>query len=740
MYRLIGITLLLLIGRSAFAQVKITVVDQSSGQSLEGVSIAFKHSGKEHVLLTDETGVASISNVSFPVIIHASHIGYASQELQIDKEGGYSIRLVQTSSQLDEVVVTGQFEPQSISQSVVKVKTISAEMIRAKGATRLQDVLTTELNVRFTMDPALGVSSMSLQGMSGQNVKVLIDGVPVIGRQGTTNDIDINQLNLNSIERIEIVEGPMSTIYGADALAGVINIITKKPEKDKFTATARVHEENIGNEYSLFKKGIRQQNVGLGYRGKSFYTLADFGRNFSGGWTGDSTGREKQWHPKTQWIGGGVVGIQRDAWNVSYRLDYLNERLYDPAQFSGSQALDRNYITNRFMHQVQGSVEFNDRLSYNGAIAYTDYSRETQAVVVDAATGEKTLALSGQDITQYDAFTIRGTVLYRISSKFSLQPGYDINIESGSGGRLMAGTNRINDYAGFLSAELKPVKFLTLRPGFRFVQNSVYQAPPVLPSLNAKIDLSSRHDVRLSYGRGFRAPSLRELYFYFYDSSHQLEGNPDLEAELSHSFNASWTWRVLIGPVSYTTVVSGFYNSVNNLITNAQRPNSTVTTYMNVDVYKTQGITLNNSVNAGSLKAAAGFAYTGRYNQLLSEDSSLPQFNWSPEINASLSYEFSKAGITANAYYKYTGKTPFYQQDFSTTPATVFLAQAEEYHWADASIQKTFLTYLNVVVGTRNLFDVTRVRSTAISGGAHTTNNNSLASGRSYYVTLSVNF
>lgn len=740
MVRLVGVIFFLLSTISAVSQshIRVTVKDKSTGDKVDGVTLTLTEDGT--VAVTDDRGVALISINQFPATVHASHLTFKPAMLVVDQAGEYTLQLEPGFVTMDELVVTGQFEPQSLKQSVVKVKTISAETIQAKGASRLQDVLNTELNVRFSMDPALGVSTMSMQGLSGQNVKVLIDGIPVIGRQGTSNAIDLNQLNINSIDRIEIVEGPMSTIYGADALAGVINIITRKPEGDKLSGSIRLHEENIGNEYSLFKQGIHQENVSLGYRGKSFYTLTDFGHNYSGGWKGDSLGREKQWHPKGQWIGSGVLGFQRERWNVSYRLDYLNEDLYDPAQYSGNEAIDRHYKTNRFMHQVQGAGTFNDKLSYNGALSYTDYSRETQAIVVNKATGEETLSFSGQDLTEYNGITVRGTVLYKISDKVSLQPGYDINLESGSGERLMEGTNNIADYAGFLSAEIKPLKFLTIRPGFRFVHNSVYQAPPVLPSFNTKIELSPRHDIRLSYGRGFRAPSIRELYFYFYDSSHQLEGNPNLEAELSNSFNASWNWRVFAGTVSYTTVLSGFYNSVNNLITNANRPNSTVASYFNLETYKTQGLTFNNTVSVGQLKLAAGFAYTGRYNQFIEQDKTLDEFNWSPEANASLSYQFTKAGLTANVYYKYTGKTSFYQQSFSTTPNTIFLAEADDYHWADVSLQKTLIKHLNVMIGVHNLFNITRVRSNAMSDGGHTTSSNSLASGRSFYTTLTVNF
>lgn len=738
MKRIVTVFLLSLIGVSAIAQVKITVTDKT--QKLEGASVVVESPGTSRTVLTNESGIAVIDIAQFPVTVTASYVGFMSQSLVIANAGDYTITLAGSASELDEVVVTGQFEPQSVSRSVVKVKTISAETIRAKGATRLQDVLNTELNVRFSMDPALGVSTMSMQGLSGQNVKVLIDGIPVIGRQGTSNAVDLNQLNVNSIDRIEIIEGPMSTIYGADALAGVINIITRKPEQEKISGSVRIHEENIGNEYSLFKQGIHQESVNVGYRGKSFYTLADFGHNYSGGWQGDSTGREKQWHPKSQWIGSGVVGVQREKWNASYRLDYLNEDLYDPAHFSGNEAIDRHYITNRFMHQVQGAITFNDKLSYNGAVAFTNYSRETQAIVVNKATGEETLALSGQDLTEYTGTTIRGTFQYKISNKLSFQPGYDINLESGSGGRLLAGTNNISDFAAFLSAELKPIKTVTIRPGLRVVHNSVYQAPPALPSLNVRIELSSRHDLRLSYGRGFRAPSIRELYFYFFDSNHQVEGNPDLEAERSHSLSANWNWHVLTSQkITYTTTLGGFYNTVDNMIVNALRPNSTIYSYFNVDTYKTQGLSFNNTINAGHLKAAAGFAYTGRYNQLVSTDENLPEFTWSSEVNASVTYEFVKAGLVASMYYKYTGKTPFYQQNFSTTPVSVIQAKADDYHWADVSLQKTFIKRLNVVVGIHNLFNLTSIRTTGISEGGHGGNGNSLASGRSFYTTLVVN-
>ncbi|MBW7892864.1 MAG: TonB-dependent receptor plug domain-containing protein, partial [Chitinophagaceae bacterium] len=146
------------------------------------------------------------------------------------------------SKELSEVVVTGQYKPQSVKNSVYQVRVIPYEQIQKQGAAKLQDVLSNQLNIRFSQDPATGGSNINMLGLAGQNVKVLIDGVPVVGRQGTSNEVNVNQIEVNSIERIEIIEGPMSVIYGADALAGVINIITRKPKNERLSVNARVQE------------------------------------------------------------------------------------------------------------------------------------------------------------------------------------------------------------------------------------------------------------------------------------------------------------------------------------------------------------------------------------------------------------------------------------------------------------------------------------------------------------------
>lgn len=638
-----------------------------------------------------------------------------------------------------EIVVTGQYEPQSISKSVYQVRSIPMERIQLKGATNLQDVLNTELNFRFTQDLALGTSSITMNGLPGQYVKVLVDGVPVVGKS-SGNEINLNQINVNTIERIEIVEGPMSVAFGADALGGVINIITKKAYDNNLSLSARLQEETIGDEYGG-SKGIHNQYVAAAFSRKQWYGKLEAGHNQFGGWTGNATGREKQWHPRTQWLGAGVAGFRKDGLNVYYRLDALRESIYNPGEFQGNQAFDQRYNVTRMMHQLQGEASINERLTYNGAFAFTDYSRKTQSVNVDKDTGRETLSLGDgqQDVTSFDGLTARGTFQYKLSPKISVQPGYDINMESGSGGRLKEGTHRLQDYAVFASGEYKPNGWLSVRPGVRAMNNSQYDAP-VVWSLNTKFNLSSRTDLRVSYGRGFRAPSLRELYFDFFDASHSIEGNPNLKPEYSHNFNSSVNWKSIAhGNVSLQHTLSGFYTLVDDMIANGYLPgNSVVTTYINVAHYKSKGGMITTRLRYNDLEVTGGFSYTGRYNDFEEDNIELPAFVWSPEANASVSYLFRKLGLSLNAYYKFTGDLPYYEVAVIDSEEVVRQAEISSFHWADASVQKKVFEYLDITLGARNLFDVKHVQNTTMNaGGAHSSGVlRPVGYGRSFFVTL----
>ena len=654
------------------------------------------------------------------------------------------------TKELDEVIVTGQYKPQSAKNSVYQVRTITAERIQKQGAVNLQTVLNNELNIRFSQDLATGGSDITMMGLKGQNVKILVDGLPMTGRQGTSNEININQVDINSIERIEIVEGPMSVVYGADALAGVINIITKKSKAAKYSVTARLHEETIGSEFGFFDRGIHNQYVGFTAKHKNWEFGGAFGHNYFGGWKDTATGRELVWHKKDQLLANGFIGYSKDKFSIRYRLDGLDEIITNPGNFqqfpdqiSGEYfAYDQEYLTSRLMHQLQGSYFVNGNLNFQLQTSYTDYSRQVFSTTVSKQTGKVSLDIGTgrQSIIDFTGFTLRGIVNYKLSKIFSLQPGIDINLDRGEGERLKAGSNTVDDYAFFLTSEITPSEKINIRPGLRIIKNSVYDAPPVIPSLNTKFALNKNLDLRLAYARGFRSPSLRELYFNFFDANHQIIGNPDLKAETSHSFTGSLNWKMITSKeVVYTTVLGGFYNSVKNLIDYAVSPtNQNVFQLTNVSDSRTAGANLSTVAKYKTWNISAGASYTGFYNDYSETDDELPQLQWSAEVNSSIGYTFSKIGLDVNLYYKFTGKRPYYTTNSSQQ---VVLGEQKGFHMADLTFNKKAFKYLSFNAGIRNLFDVTRLNKTLTSGGVHTSNGTrNIANGRSFFAGVNFNW
>ncbi|WP_439555079.1 TonB-dependent receptor [Dyadobacter sp.] len=675
-------------------------------------------------------------------------LGNEEKQLEVLIESGRTIQLsniqlAENPLALMEMVVTGQSEPQSLRNSVYQVRTIDSERIRMRGATSLQAVLNTELGIRFSNDLTLGTSDIQLMGMSGQNVKILLDGIPMVDR-GSTRE-SLGQIDINSIERIEIVEGPMSVMYGTDALAGVINIITKKGQTgSNMIVSARLQEETAGDEYKAFdKKGTHNQSLGLTWQNDHLQFSGNVSRNNFGGWQGNAVGREKDWMPKEQMLYTAGTRYQARKWNIWYRFNGTDETLrYFGRRNVELTAVDKDYISKRWFHQVQSEYKVSEKLNLNAVVSYTDYSRRTLTTKVDA-NDRRTLSLDAgsQDKSVFTTAFFRGTAFYKVSDGFSVLAGIDFANNESSGARI-SGTPAIAEYALFLAPEVKIGEVLRLTPGLRFLKNSVYDAPPVIPSLNGKLTISKTLDFRFGYARGFRSPALRELYFDFVDASHSIHGNTNLKAEYSNSFNSFLVWQAAARPhFRLTSTLGGFYNIFHDQINLALDPkDASRTSYFNISLYKTTGFTIDNKLFTKQIQASIGGSYIGRYNQFSADPElygELPQFEWSPEINANLLYTFTEIRAGINLFYKYTGKLPSYE---STDQIHVNLAETAGYHTADITINKSLGKYVNLLGGVKNLLGVTTLNNTSTdTGGAHSTGGAvPMSYGRSWFLGLNV--
>lgn len=732
------------------------IVVTADGLPAPGLTVSVKNT--KNITSTDREGAFSISApIGNSVLLIKSVASRQQQEVAVmantDKVLG-PISIKEKSYELSEVVVTAQYAPQSVKNSVYNVRTINAEKIKLRGATNIQQILNTEFGFRFSNDMALGISDVELMGMTGRNIKILLDGVPVVDRSDARESL--NQIDINTVERIEVVEGPISVVYGTDALAGVINIITKKAGKSLLNVSARVQEETAGTEYeALSGNGIHNKNLTVSGQKNGWNALFGVSKNDFGGWNllpktaswqEVNANNGNAWKPKAQLLGNAKLGYRNSKFNVWYRVDGLKENIDSRGgiNMNNYKAELQTFTTNRYTQQLQSEFRVSNQLDITAIAGYTYLRRFTRTLIHDYATNisEPSTEPGKQDTANFNAAIFRATAQYVPHKVISFQPGFEFNRDEATGKRIN-GEPVIMDYAFFISSEIKPIAAINIRPGVRFIHNSVYDAPTAIPSLNTKFVLSSSLDFRVAYARGFRSPALRELYYDFVDASHTIYGNPNLKAEESNSFNASLVWAgIQRDKIQFRATLAGFYNQLKNRIGFGQDPNdNTVTTLINIAKYKTTGVNLDNTFIYDELKANVGISYVGRYNELRENYPGLmiPEFVWSAELVANLSYVFTKIGTNVSLHYKYAGSRPGYQY----RDGEANLTKIGAFNWADLMLNKNVFSYLTLNAGVKNLFNVNQLSNTAMgSSGPHGGGGGavSYSYGRSYVLGLTFNW
>src|SRR5690606_19269308 len=135
---------------------------------------------------------------------------------------------VDLDEELEELVITGQYNPQAANKSIYEVRVISREQIDRLARNNLADVLNRSLNINVTPRAGPGKSRLGMSAFSSAYFKILVDTIPLVNDEDLGSNADSTQINLADIERIEIVDAAMGADYGANASAGIVNIITKE--------------------------------------------------------------------------------------------------------------------------------------------------------------------------------------------------------------------------------------------------------------------------------------------------------------------------------------------------------------------------------------------------------------------------------------------------------------------------------------------------------------------------------
>ncbi len=717
-------------GQNVFFAVK----DEKNGEVLPGVGIQIMPlvaQEKSVILaLTNQKGEFE-KEINTPAIITFKLLGYETVIDTIMGETHQTILMKESNMELNAVAVTADYTTAKVKNSVYDIKVIDRKVIDQKGANNLRELLMTQLGTSISQDNILG-TGISQQGLSGENVKILIDRVPVIGR--LNGNIDLSQINLNNVERVEIIEGPLSALYGSNALGGVVNVITKNKQSNKVDALLHGYYEHVGQYNIDAAVGIKLKNQLLQVSG---------GRYFFDGFSFPDSSRYKQWKPKEQYFASAAYSVNSKMINFKLKGDYYNELITDRGNLRKPyyiDAFDDYYRTKRLDGSTDFGITFKKSKSFTFKGAYSFYQRQKNNYYKDLTNLENTItAAENQDTSTFTNLFAKAIYsFYAADKKLTYQTGIDINYETGQGNRMINDHQSMGDYAFFASFEYKPFSNFILKPAVRIAYNTRFQSP-IIPSINIKYKPAQNLTLRASYARGYRAPSLKELYFFFVDINHNIIGNENLKSETSHNIQFSLNYIKQVKKVNLDVEGSFFYNNVKNLIRLASIDGNQYT-YINVAQSQTLGGAFQFSLGYKQLKTKAGMQLTGIYSDFGNGVTSR-RFETTPAISLETNYSWQKTKIEFSLFYKYTGKQPGVYIANSTELKTFYL---KGYQLIDISCSKSiYKNLIKLTIGGKNLLNVKNIQSTGtfVSNGVHGTATNTMPVGwgASFFADIKIN-
>ena len=469
---------------------------------------------------------------------------------------------------LDEVVVTGTRTPKFLKDTPIQTRVINAKEIARLDATNVQDLLQQELpGVEFTY--AMNQQThLNFSGFGGQGVLFLVDGERLAGE--TMDDVDFTRLSMDNVERIEIVKGAASALYGSNATGGVINIITKKSQKPVTL--------NVNARYA--KHNEQRYGGTFGLNGKHWYNMFTVNFNQMDNYDVHSASNpvtriiSTVYGDKTINFKDQLVWSSNKNFHLSGRAGYFFRETVRSADqperyrdFSGGLGMQWN-ISEHDDFQASYAFDQYDK---------SDYQRITKLDIRDYSNVQNSLRLL------YNHTFDRGDVL-TIGSDFMHDYLYNTNLENET--RNQNSWDLFGQYDWRISDQWETVGAV------RYDYFSDGKESHVTPKLNVCYKPIYNLSIRAGYGMGFRAPTLKEKYYNFDMAGIWIvEGNANLKSEVSHNFNLSAEYT----KGHYNLTGSVYYNKVKNkLATSApyfKTPNDKLPylPYANLDDYSVCG-------------------------------------------------------------------------------------------------------------------------------------------------------
>jgi outer membrane receptor for ferrienterochelin and colicins len=406
--------------------------------------------------------------------------------------------------QLDEVMVTATRNERTMGLLPMPVSLVSNLQIRALGSLRLTDVLTEQTGLIVVPQVNGMGSGIQMQGLNPDYTLILIDGEPLIGRY--TGSLELSRITVGNIKQIEIVKGPSSSLYGSDALAGVINIITERPTANKVHQATRYGTNNtldVNGDVSIVNKKLGVYLFGNRYSTDGYdLSPENFGKTVSPFVNHTlNTKITYQLSPSTDLSITGRAFIERQQLN--YEVDLKGEKTRTQGHGNVQDWNFNPVLTHKFSENFKTTLRFYStayatdtelNLERNDSLYYTDDFNQT-----------------------FSRPEINGE--YFINEKNILTVGAGYINETVQTSRYGDQERRRQETSyGFFQYEWMPQATMSVILGGRYDKNSIY-GNQFSPKLSTRYELNEKVTLKLSGGVGFKAPDFRQLYFNFFNSA-----------------------------------------------------------------------------------------------------------------------------------------------------------------------------------------------------------------------------
>ncbi|APD06280.1 vitamin B12 transporter BtuB [Flavobacteriaceae bacterium UJ101] len=524
---------------------------------------------------------------------------------------------------IDEVIYTSSKNVIREKENTSVVQTITQKDIEESGLRRLDDILREQTGLILTEDHGTGIQ---IQGIESDYILILLDGQPLIGR--TAGVFDLSRITVNEIERIEVLKGPASALYGSEAMGGVVNIITKKPKYGlKNTLFYRLETNNT---HDIF--------LNSSFRKDKFYVLGDAnffttdGYDFAPDVVGQTVSKH---HDQTYQLKAGYDFTDKTNLTLIgkfYQQDSENKTDSDGDILDYEGQVKEKNVGIKFNYGEINKLKLSVDLFYTSYDTNEDYFNETQQEVFDRT-------YLKQRFIQPE---IRALYTFNPSNKITLGGGIrDEKIEA------TRYENSVSMDAQYFYGQYEKKWFDKLYSvvGFRFDHNENY-ASQWSPKLGLRYNFNKHFAIKGSVGKGFKAPDFRQLYLNFTNSTvgytvlgynevvagiqrlqdlgeiNTIEpayddylNEDELKSESSVGYNVEFQYRNNRIQSSLNFFRNDIEDLINTQVIATKTNNQNIFSYYNVNRSYTQGLEFNTSY-----KINRSFKIKGGYQFLMARD------------------------------------------------------------------------------------------------------------------------